>query len=214
MDDTHPTIAYDSSGNSNHGTKTNITANTFHYEGSDVPYSWQNTVGYSSPFTIDDTQILTPSETSTMNNVEVSFNFKGNDTHGGSIFSRSTHGTPYALLYNDGDSSLTIFSGVGLPSWTLDGLEQTGVSRDGVHAALFDGAEHEVVLSNINLSSFVDGLHYGGYTTSTWQTLDSALSNLVIDGVSYSSNELIPRDESNTSQDVLGNSLQFSGPSS
>lgn len=46
-DDTHPTIAYDSSGNENHGTKTNITPSSFHYEGGDVPYSWQNEVGYS-----------------------------------------------------------------------------------------------------------------------------------------------------------------------
>jgi prepilin-type N-terminal cleavage/methylation domain-containing protein len=48
MDDTNSTVAYDSSGNNNHGTKTNITPTTFHYEGSDVPYSWQNEVGFTS----------------------------------------------------------------------------------------------------------------------------------------------------------------------
>ena len=47
MDDTHPTIAYDSSGNGNHGIKTNITPSTFHHEGSDAPFSFQNEVGYS-----------------------------------------------------------------------------------------------------------------------------------------------------------------------
>jgi hypothetical protein len=47
MDDTHPSIAFDSSGNDYHGTKTLITPSTFHYEGNDVPYSFQNSVGYS-----------------------------------------------------------------------------------------------------------------------------------------------------------------------
>lgn len=46
-DDKDPTVAYDSSGNGNHGTKTNITEASFHYEGSDVPLSFQNKVGYS-----------------------------------------------------------------------------------------------------------------------------------------------------------------------
>lgn len=41
------TTAYDSSGNGNHGAITNATLSTFHYEGSDVPYSYQNEVGYS-----------------------------------------------------------------------------------------------------------------------------------------------------------------------
>ena len=47
-DDSHPTVAYDSSGNGNDGTKTNITVSSFHHEGNDVPYSWQNEVGYST----------------------------------------------------------------------------------------------------------------------------------------------------------------------
>ena len=46
-DDTNSTVAYDSSGNANHGTKTNITPASFHYEGVDVPYSWQNKAGYT-----------------------------------------------------------------------------------------------------------------------------------------------------------------------
>jgi hypothetical protein len=42
-------IAFDSSGNNNHGTKTNTditTTNTFSYTGSDVPKSYQNELGY------------------------------------------------------------------------------------------------------------------------------------------------------------------------
>lgn len=46
-DDTDSSTAYDSSGNGNDGTKTGITPATFHYEGADVPYSFQNEVGYS-----------------------------------------------------------------------------------------------------------------------------------------------------------------------
>jgi Concanavalin A-like lectin/glucanases superfamily len=46
-DDTNATVAYDSSGLGRHGTKTNITPATFHYQGSDVPYSFQNTVGFN-----------------------------------------------------------------------------------------------------------------------------------------------------------------------
>jgi hypothetical protein len=48
-DDQHPTLAFDSSGNGNHGTKTSIDASVgaFHYEGADVPFSWENEVGFS-----------------------------------------------------------------------------------------------------------------------------------------------------------------------
>lgn len=42
MDDNHATIAYNTLGGTN-GTKTSIT----HYTGKDVPYSWQNNVGYT-----------------------------------------------------------------------------------------------------------------------------------------------------------------------
>ena len=38
-----------------HGTKTNITPSTFHYEGSDVPYSFQNSVGFSKGYEYLDT---------------------------------------------------------------------------------------------------------------------------------------------------------------
>lgn len=65
-DDTNSTAAYDSSGNANHGTKTNITVATFHYSGADVPYSFQNEVG----FTDDVTNGLVPrNEASTANDV-------------------------------------------------------------------------------------------------------------------------------------------------
>ncbi len=49
-DDTHDTVAYDSSGNSYHGTKILIQVANFNYESSDVPYSYQNTVGYSDHY--------------------------------------------------------------------------------------------------------------------------------------------------------------------
>jgi hypothetical protein len=46
-DDTHSTIAYDSSGNGNDGTKTGTIAASFHLESANVPWSWQNDKGYS-----------------------------------------------------------------------------------------------------------------------------------------------------------------------
>lgn len=46
-DDNHPTIAYDSSGNGNHGTKTGTTPATFNITDSTAPISFQNDVGYS-----------------------------------------------------------------------------------------------------------------------------------------------------------------------
>lgn len=48
-DDQHPTIAFDSSGNNLHGTKTSINAavGAFHYQGADVPFSWQNEKGFT-----------------------------------------------------------------------------------------------------------------------------------------------------------------------
>lgn len=65
-EDTDSLIAYDSSGNGNHGTKTNITASTFHYEGADVPYSFQNQVGFS----VDGSGYLVPrDESDTANDV-------------------------------------------------------------------------------------------------------------------------------------------------
>lgn len=59
-DDTSSTVSYDSSGNGIHGTKTNITAGTFLYEGSDVPYSFLNELG----FTDDPTNGLIPRDES------------------------------------------------------------------------------------------------------------------------------------------------------
>jgi hypothetical protein len=44
---THPTTSYDSSGNGNDGTKTDITAATFNAEGNDAPFSYLDSVGYS-----------------------------------------------------------------------------------------------------------------------------------------------------------------------
>lgn len=46
MDEGDGTISYDSSGNGNHGTLTNITS-SFHATGLEVSYSWLNQVGYS-----------------------------------------------------------------------------------------------------------------------------------------------------------------------
>lgn len=54
LDDIHATTSYDSSGNGRDGTKTNHTTSTFHYEGSDVPFSWQNDKGY----TLDGTDLV------------------------------------------------------------------------------------------------------------------------------------------------------------
>ena len=50
LDEQHPTIAYDSSGNARHGTYSNHTATVgnFFYEGSDVPFSYQNDGGFTS----------------------------------------------------------------------------------------------------------------------------------------------------------------------
>lgn len=46
LDDTQNTTKRDSSGNGNHGTPTGVAAG-FMYQGADVPFSWQNEVGYS-----------------------------------------------------------------------------------------------------------------------------------------------------------------------
>lgn len=49
LDSQHPTLALDSSGNSRNGTLSGVDASVgnFFYEGSDVPYSYQNSVGYT-----------------------------------------------------------------------------------------------------------------------------------------------------------------------
>ena len=49
LDSQHPTLALDSSGNARHGTLSGVNASVgnFFYEGSDVPYSYQNSVGYT-----------------------------------------------------------------------------------------------------------------------------------------------------------------------
>lgn len=48
LDEQHPTLAYDSSGNGYHGTITsaNATVGNFFYEGADVPHSYPNDKGY------------------------------------------------------------------------------------------------------------------------------------------------------------------------
>lgn len=48
-EDQNSVTSYDASGNNHHGTKTNINTaiGQFHYEGADVPASWQNDKGYT-----------------------------------------------------------------------------------------------------------------------------------------------------------------------
>ena len=232
-DDTHPTIAYDSSGNGGHGTKTNITAASFHYNNDDVPYSFQNAVGFSKSiikhhssnnwnagFNASNTIAL-------INDAEIRMGVYNIDSNTevqmiGFDTSNPNHNRTsmdYAIYHN-----------------TNAGANDYRVFENGSNKLTFSvtpavGDTIAVRKEGTKINYLVNGVSY--YTSTVDVSGDLVIDNSIfrpesvmrglkffkdgteipidITSMTYTSNSYIPRDEANTSKDVLGNDLEFSG---
>lgn len=188
---------YDSSGNENHGVAINAPV----YTSQDV-VSYQNEGGYSLYYTQDDTLIA-----SDITLTDMSFTINMRDaTQRVILFTDSTISD---ILYIADPKSVsnTTSVGFGSPVYTVDGVVVSG-HRGDLWDALDDGLDHDVVISNI---TYTGDLYYGGYNAASWGITSQVLSGLMLNGVAYEGDMSIPRNESNTALDVLGNPLQFTG---
>lgn len=197
-DDTHPTIAYDSSGNENHGTKTNITAATFHYEGDDVPYSYQNEVGYSPLLEYIQDENNWSSYVSggviTLPGGTNKFTYYIDDMEDIGITNGETVTLSYDIVSNDGISLRTSTGqgGLGAAAMVIP-------NTIGTHSVEFEVTDQTKSVQFWNAGSATDS------------------DFIVIDNISLKREEtvsgliLLPRNESDITKDVFGNDLQYSG---
>ena len=226
-------MAYDSSGNGKHGIITNATLATFHST-QDI-YSYQNEVGYSPYIRHSDTaSYYSASFSGGTTNATIRFKFISTDTSGVIVHDIGS-GSRYALVFTQGSAVTTLNQGCGTPTYTIDGVLFTGTTRGELYTALCDGRKHDVVISNLNLSSWTN-ISVGGYagvfltgivfdlsvekttgtTSHSWKfygdtpsTDTVGSSNMVASGTFET--VLIPRNEANTTLDALENTLQYTG---
>jgi hypothetical protein len=268
LDDSSETTAYDSSGNGNHGTIVGYTSEML-YEGSDVPYSAQNLVGWSgqSGFVagylrfdgINDHIYTGPTLDSGTDGVRfnnawtVSFDLwlpavqpvselKGifsvfaSNSHGGSIFLK-TDGTAYAQRReNAGVGTNYSTSDIAVPTeqWvpvTLSFDDSFDLTLD------IDGTSATVnCVSGGNWGSTNRQMRFGILSTGnhpsmriknfTFVKTGTGAINLSFpfatdtgdnsgDGRAFTldgfGSEVVPRDESDPANDVLGNPLDYTG---
>lgn len=188
MDEPFGSVMYDSSGNGYDGVPTNITASTFFGTDTNVTYSWQNSVGYSLHTPI--VPVLDSGE----------WSLQGG---GASIDSSTTYST------TSGGEGIRLAT-----NWSYDltiGAEYTLTAN--ISGASFDGIYN-------NSAGVGDKILTGaGTQTVTFTATDnhlylrngSAGTTTVTSITIVSTDMLIPRDESNITQDVLGGSLTYSG---
>lgn len=240
------TIAYDSSGNANHGTITNATLSTFHATDTGVVKSYSNDVGYSDGVNyLNQSNNLDSSEWTKRKVVQTSGHsdpFGGNDAW---LITEDTS-SGYHDIYNQ-----------------LDGITATSIKTSSVYLKangrtfvmiIFSTTSNSVVfdLGTCTVSS-ENGTTTGTITdvgngwcrctiTDTVQSIDyfqvlmqsdSSTFNYTGDGSSgmyvyggqceegseattaqstfgYSAGAIIPRDESDTANDIFGNVLDYS----
>ena len=227
--------SYDSSGNENHGTITNATLSTFH--STQTAYSYQNQVGYNAidSFVGNESYATLPIDLSSFSTGVVEFETITTDPFG--IFISQAEGTNFPLAFGDGSTvnAVTLNSVI-----TIDGSAFTG-TRDALHTLIADGKRHTIRMTNVNFSSFTaDGVSVALYSASNAYSLTGSIFNLKFDGnnngtfdhvyLGYGETPwkdtvgssdgvvtgvpeklFIPRDESDITNDVLGNPLKYTG---
>ncbi|MDA8792137.1 carbohydrate binding domain-containing protein [Bacteriovoracaceae bacterium] len=237
-DESAGSISYDSSGNNNHGSITNADLSTFHNVDTGIKKSYQNDVGYKNHTlfydTNEDITLIDGSPFTGITNATIEFKVVISDDTIGVCVSNDAIGGFAIGTYEDNGVSDS-FTNVGSPAVYVDNV-LIGDTRDDLYTALSDGEEHlvkyvgldltsmsglglntfkgsfildNIILSNVKLDLTSDGSydhHWQGFGISDW---DDTIGNW--DAISVNALDiLIPRDESNTSVDILGNTLQYS----
>lgn len=193
-------VVYDSSGNGNHGIREGGVTT---YEGVDVPFSWQELGFYREAFEPTETAIklVESADLTGRTDSTITCRIKTTDNTG-IVFGPSGTGA-YMLHFNDGSGSSTIDVQAGSPTYTIDDVVFSG-NRDALHTAIADGDWHDIEITGIDFSNanWSNGL-YLGYSTNYFS---GKIDNLMLDGIYYPGH-FIPRDESDPTNDVLGNPL-------
>jgi hypothetical protein len=180
LDEGAGTIAYDSSGNGRHGTWTGLVASS-HYTGADVPYSYQNQVGYGNKIQANGNQVNKP------------------------IYPLSrTSVIPFLVSGTSTNQFIHIPRNVGLRVYI-----ESPVAFDVKHGA-YSGGVVTLGTTNVwhTFTSYPDGV--GTYSVidlraagagADWDKIFITAEVLT----------LFPRNEANPTQDVLGNVLTYAG---
>lgn len=259
-DDTHPTTAYDSSGNENNGTKTSITDSTFHYQGADVPDSFQNDVGYSAYPYFDGTYNLR-SPTNELQNalngaeeIELSCAFSIDESNASDrrlIDLRVDGSAGGFVVFWDVSAGDIVFQARSRSADAIQSHSVTSAVQDGRLHTLsckvnfaaetmtitIDGTENAASGKTFGSDTFVlgspgfdDALLSDVTGASDWLGVVQSLSvagdsvaaiafdsnmvettNLAFSVTGTKEAILVPRDESDTTNDVLGAALVYSG---
>lgn len=121
-----------------------------------------------------------------LSDATIEFTFQSTDVNG-VVFSTGAASSPYMLVFHDGNVG-AISSGVGSPTFIIDGVDVTSGTRDDIHTALCDGQPHKVKITSVDFTSSgswnTNGLYVGGYDASSFN-LDGTVSNLTINGILY-----------------------------
>jgi len=237
MDDTHPTISYDSSGNDQHGAKSGITAATFHVEDDDVPYSFQNAFGFSnnivrtkagttwdSGFTASNTIALDENAEISLNVVDVASNTEVQMIGFDSTNPNSNFNTiDYAIYHTTNGSNTNIYRVYenGTNRITFPIVPQSGdvmsVRKEGsIINYLINGTVYYTSTVDVAGDLVIDNSIYRPESIMRGLTFyrDGEIEPIDITSKTNVVESFIPRDESNIGFDVLGEPLQYSGLSS
>ena len=207
FDEGKGSTAFDSSGNQNHGTITNATLSTFHTTDAGVKYSWQNQVGYSN----------TSYNAEPVNRVG-SFTYDTFIAQGLNGFdatktnTTSFAGGGYELSHGvEVGDKVTVEFDFTLNSGTSPQLKlQTGFVGSGLANVLSTipsgSVSHVFTVTTSNSTPVLDF-----EVNPVTNTCDFEVRNVKITSDQVGDMLQAPRDELETSKDVLGNDLQHSG---
>ena len=240
LDDGAGDRAYDSSGNENHGTINNQTDENFFYEGTDVPYSFQNEVGFTAGSIVDShgAELDLYPAGDRPDGLDIEFWISNLSTSAGALASDNDTGGGY-IFFNTGSTAAVANDPGSNHSTTVDGASIA--HRGELYDALSDGEFHHVRVNDINVGSGDPGrFRLGRYTDTTHGAIGTifhrvrftdnatqtvvrdftpdgngnwvdSITGLTVTSTSGFSDIFIPRDESDTTKDVLGSDLHFTG---
>jgi hypothetical protein len=189
MQEESNSYAYDSSGNSNDSLITNFLS-SMHVVDSAVRYSPANEVGLSTIWratnqSTDIKQVLTANECAPKTSSTITFNIQIDPTDtAGIIFANNSSLPPLLGAFQSGSTS-AIYNGTGTPTVKVDTV--TVANRGAFYTAISDGNWHAVEITNADLSGFTNGLHFSGWTISTYY-FKGFISDLIIDDVEINTN--------------------------
>jgi hypothetical protein len=235
MDEQAGFTVFDSAGQGINAVATNITTSTFHSTQNTI--SFQNNNGYCNYMDFDgvNDRVTLPITVAGITNATFRCKVSTVDIAGCLI----SDGTRWLMLWQEGNAG-SINNAVGSPTMTINGVPFSGTRGD-LYTALRNGGTKEIVVTGLDISAYtsVNLMWFGdgsGFTTAgtMWDVSFDLTSNGSIDhsylgygntnanwldqvgsanGTVVGSPSLlyVPRNEAIPTQNVLGNTLQFSG---